>query len=111
MAIGKYGPHVPDQTYIAHAYSEQLFDTGEIALNYATAGSSHLPALLLIPGQTESWWGYEPAMSLLKDNFHVHAVDLRGQVARSGLQGATRLTISGTIWFGSLRSEFADRWL
>jgi pimeloyl-ACP methyl ester carboxylesterase len=87
MATGKYGPHVPDQTYIAHAYSEQLFDTGEIALNYATAGSSHLPALLLIPGQTESWWGYEPAMSLLKDNFHVHAVDLRGQGRSSRTPG------------------------
>jgi hypothetical protein len=60
MAIGKYGPHVREQTYIAHAYSEQLFGTGEIALNYAIAGSPHLPALLLIPGQTESWWGYEP---------------------------------------------------
>jgi pimeloyl-ACP methyl ester carboxylesterase len=34
---------------------------------------------LLIPGQTESWWGYEKAIGLLKDHFHVHAVDLRGQ--------------------------------
>ncbi len=87
MAIGKYGPHVPDQTYIAHPYSEQLFDTGEIGLNYATAGPSHLPALVLIPGQTESWWGYEPAMNLLKDNFQVHAVDLRGQGRSSRTPG------------------------
>ena len=30
-------------------------------MNYATAGSAGSPALLLIPGQTESWWGYEAA--------------------------------------------------
>jgi pimeloyl-ACP methyl ester carboxylesterase len=34
---------------------------------------------LLIPGQTESWWGYEAAMPLLADRFQVFAVDLRGQ--------------------------------
>jgi len=79
MVKGKYGPHVPDKTYVPHAYPEQLFDTGEVQLNYATAGSSERPALVLIPGQTESWWGYEAAMGLLKEHFHTHAVDLRGQ--------------------------------
>ena len=28
-------------------------------MNYATVGDASKPALLLIPGQTESWWGYE----------------------------------------------------
>jgi pimeloyl-ACP methyl ester carboxylesterase len=79
----RYGPHNPDETYVAHAYPEQLFDTGEVRLNYATAGDAASPALLLIPGQTESWWGYEAAMGLLKDSFQVYAVDLRGQ-GRSG---------------------------
>ena len=35
--------------------------------------------MLLIPGQTESWWGYEEAMPLLAEHFCVYAVDLRGQ--------------------------------
>jgi pimeloyl-ACP methyl ester carboxylesterase len=48
-------------------------------MNYAVAGDPSSPALLLIPGQTESWWGYEAAMPLLAEHFHVHAVDLRGQ--------------------------------
>jgi pimeloyl-ACP methyl ester carboxylesterase len=39
--------------------------------------------LLLIPGQTESWWGYEAAIDILKESFQVFAVDLRGQ-GRSG---------------------------
>ncbi|EOO01328.1 putative hydrolase protein [Phaeoacremonium minimum UCRPA7] len=48
-------------------------------MNYATAGSSDKPALLLVPGQSESWWGYEMAMWLLKDDYQVFAVDMRGQ--------------------------------
>ncbi len=36
---GRFGPHNPDATYIAHRYPEQLFDTGEVHLNYATLGA------------------------------------------------------------------------
>ena len=81
--VGRYGPHNPDETYVAQKFPEQLFDTGELQLNYATAGDASQPALLLVPGQTESWWGYEAAMELLKDRFQIFAVDLRGQ-GRSG---------------------------
>ncbi|KAH8895625.1 alpha/beta-hydrolase [Thozetella sp. PMI_491] len=63
----------------AHSFCEQAVDLGEIRMNYAMAGSSNSPALLLIPGQTESWWGYEGAMWLLKDSYQVYAVDMRGQ--------------------------------
>jgi pimeloyl-ACP methyl ester carboxylesterase len=80
---GRYGPHNPDETYVPHRYPEQVFDTGEVMINYATAGQAAAAALLLIPGQTESWWGYEAAMDLLKARFQVFAVDLRGQ-GRSG---------------------------
>jgi pimeloyl-ACP methyl ester carboxylesterase len=81
--VGRYGPHNPDETYVSHGYPEQLFDTGELTMNYATAGDAAKPTLLLIPGQTESWWGYEAAIDILKDSFEVFAVDLRGQ-GRSG---------------------------
>lgn len=81
--VGRYGPHNPDETYVEHKYPEQLFDTGEVRLNYAMAGEASKPAVLLVPGQTESWWGYEAAMDLLKDRFQLFAVDLRGQ-GRSG---------------------------
>jgi pimeloyl-ACP methyl ester carboxylesterase len=74
-----YGPHNPEATYVTHDYPEHAFDTGEVSLNYATAGSPDSPALLLIPAQGESWWGYEAAMKLLEDDFEVFAVDLRGQ--------------------------------
>ena len=42
-------------------------------------GDASKPALLLIPGQTESWWGYEDALPLLAEHFQAYAVDLRGQ--------------------------------
>jgi pimeloyl-ACP methyl ester carboxylesterase len=66
-------------TFITHAFDEQLVDLGEIRMNYATAGEPDRPALLLVPAQTESWWGYEQAMPLLAEHFQVFAVDLRGQ--------------------------------
>ena len=45
----------------------------QLSLNYATAGEASKPALLLVPGQTESWWGYEAAMELLQDRFQLFA--------------------------------------
>jgi pimeloyl-ACP methyl ester carboxylesterase len=70
-------PYQP--TFVAHAYPEQIAELGEVAMNYVVAGSHKNPALLLIPGQTESWWGYEAAIGLLEADFQVYAVDLRGQ--------------------------------
>ena len=61
----RYGPHNPGETYVAHSFPEQLVDLGEVQMNDATLGDASAPALLLIPGQTESWWGYERAMPLL----------------------------------------------
>ena len=74
-----FGPHAPDATYVEHGYDEHLFDTGEVELNHVVTGDASSPPLLLIPGQTESWWGYSEALPLLAEEFHVHAVDLRGQ--------------------------------
>jgi hypothetical protein len=54
--------------FVPHAYEEQQVDLGEIRMNYATTGSSERPALLLIPSQTESWWGYEDEMVLLAEH-------------------------------------------
>jgi pimeloyl-ACP methyl ester carboxylesterase len=65
--------------FVPHAYEERSIDLGEVVMNYAVTGSSDKPALLLIPGQTESWWGFEKAMPLLEADFQVFAVDLRGQ--------------------------------
>jgi pimeloyl-ACP methyl ester carboxylesterase len=74
-----FGPHRPEATYVPHTFPEQTCDTGEVELNYAVAGNDDKPALLLIPGQSESWWGYEPALPLLAEHFQAFAVDLRGQ--------------------------------
>lgn len=78
-----FGPHAAAATYVEHRFAEHRFDTGEVHLNYVVVGSPKSPALLLIPGQTESWWGYEAALPLLAEHFWAHAVDLRGQ-GRSG---------------------------
>ena len=83
----RYGPQNPDITYVPHKYEEHLFDTGEVVLNYAVASSPDKPAIVLIPAQTESWWGYEAAMGMLSERFQVFAVDLRGQGRSSRTPG------------------------
>jgi len=87
MQKSKYGPENPDITYIPHKYDEHLFDTGDTVINYATTGPPDKPAIVLIPGQTESWWGYEEAMGMLSEHFQVFAVDLRGQGRSSRTPG------------------------
>ena len=87
MSKPRYGPENPDVTYTEHKYDEQLFDTGDAVINYATAGSPEKPAMVLVPGQTESWWGYEEAMGPLSEHFQVFAVDLRGQGRSSRTPG------------------------
>ena len=87
MSRLKYGPENPDITYVPHKYEEHLFDTGEIMMNYAVTGSADKPAIVLIPAQTESWWGYEAAMGLLAEHFQAYAVDLRGQGRSSRTPG------------------------
>ena len=91
-----FGPHAPADTYVAHEYEEQLFDTGEVEINYVDRGdASDPPALLLIPGQTESWWGYEQALGLLGEHFQAFAVDLRGQGRSSRTPGRYTLDLIG----------------
>jgi pimeloyl-ACP methyl ester carboxylesterase len=72
-------PFRDPRTFVPHAHVERTVDLGEVVMNYAETGSPANPPLLLIPGQTECWWGYEKAMALLEQDFHVFAVDLRGQ--------------------------------
>jgi pimeloyl-ACP methyl ester carboxylesterase len=73
--------------FVPHALEEHLADLGEIRMNYATAGDAARPALLLVPGQTESWWGYEQALPLLAQHFCCYAIDLRGQGRTSWTPG------------------------
>ena len=48
-------------TFVPHALAEQIVDPGEIRMNEAVAGDPGLPALLLIPGQSGSWWATKGA--------------------------------------------------
>lgn len=75
----KFGPSFPKATYISHSYTEQVVDLGEVKMNYTVAGPVDACALLLVPGQAESWWGYQKVMNRFENRFRVYAVDLRGQ--------------------------------
>ncbi len=92
------------ELFVPHGFEEHLVDLGEVRLNYATAGRGDHPALLLIPAQAESWWGYEAAMRLLADRYQVYAVDLRGQGRSTWTPGRYCLDI-----FGADLVRFIDR--
>ena len=81
--------------FVPHGLEETRVDLGEVQLNYARLGNPTSPALLLIPAQTESWWGYEPAMRLLAEHFEVFAVDLRGQGRSTWTPGRYTLDVLG----------------
>jgi pimeloyl-ACP methyl ester carboxylesterase len=94
--VGRTPPSgAPRDVFVPHAFAEQRIDLGEVSMNYAVAGSDRNPALLLIPGQTESWWGYEAAMKLLQDSFQVFAIDLRGQGRTTWTPGRYTLDTMG----------------
>ena len=103
----RYGPDHPSETYVAHDCAEQLVDLGEVEMNYATAGSPATQALLLVPGQTESWWGYEAALPRLAEHFEVFAVDLRGQGRSTRTPGRYTLDnfANDLVRFKRLKSE------
>ncbi|MET8759962.1 alpha/beta hydrolase [Lentzea sp. NPDC004782] len=90
--------------FVAHDYPEHLVDLGEIHMNYAVAGNPQHPAVLLVPAQAESWWGYEQAMQLLSDRYQVYAVDLRGQGRSTWTPGRYSLDL-----FGGDLVRFIDR--
>ena len=82
-------------TFVPHKFEERLVDLGEVRMNYVRVGDSGKPALLLVPGQTESWWGYEGALPLLAEHFEAFAVDLRGQGRSSWTPGRYTLDNMG----------------
>ena len=108
MSLLRFGPDHPAETYVSHALTEKTIDTGEAVINYAVAGESDKPALLLIPGQTESWWGYEQALGLLREHFQAFAVDLRGQGRSSRTPGRYTVDNFATTWCGSSRWQSGD---
>ena len=42
-------------TFVPHGFEEHVTDLGEVRMNYVVSGDPGRPALLLVPGQTESW--------------------------------------------------------
>lgn len=83
-------------TFVAHKFDEKTVDLGEIRMNYVAEGDPEAPALLLIPAQGESWWGYEEAIALLSPEFRVFAIDLRGQGRTTWTPGRYNLNTWGS---------------
>ncbi|GAB2512535.1 alpha/beta fold hydrolase [Nocardia heshunensis] len=74
-------------TFVPHAFTEHVVDLGEVRMNYVVEGDPNSPALLLVPGNGDSWWTYEEAIRLLSPDFQVYAVDVRGHGRSSWTPG------------------------
>jgi hypothetical protein len=100
----RFGPDNPSETYVAHAFLEHTIDTGgEVTVNYAVVGEPDKPALLLIPGQTESWWGMSKRWICSRSTSRRSRSICADRDDRAGRRAATRLTTSVTTWCGSSR--------
>src|SRR4249919_2602297 len=49
-----------------------------LALSYADQGDPSGPAVLMLPGPTDSWRSYQPILDLLPHDVHAIAVSQRG---------------------------------
>lgn len=56
---------------------EKSFDTGEVMLNYAE-GPDNGPPLLFLHGGVGQWKSYHEMIPAFTDNYHVYALDFRG---------------------------------
>ena len=62
---------------ITAGFSEKLYDTGNVKLNFVV-GSNNGPSLLLIPAQIGIWESYRKVLLPLSKIFHIYAIDVRG---------------------------------
>jgi pimeloyl-ACP methyl ester carboxylesterase len=79
---------------VPQGFSELRFTTGDVTLNYV-AGPDNGPALLLIPGQMESWQGYKRVLPRLSQRFRVFVPDLRGHGQSTWTPGHYAYNICG----------------
>ncbi|MDQ3640888.1 MAG: alpha/beta hydrolase, partial [Actinomycetota bacterium] len=49
-----------------------------LTLSYAEQGQGSGPALVLLPGPTDSWWSYEPVLEVISRSIRTIAVSQRG---------------------------------
>ncbi|HVS40380.1 MAG TPA: alpha/beta hydrolase [Gemmataceae bacterium] len=72
-------------------FTESVFESGSIRLNFA-AGPASGPPLLFLHGITRRWQDCLTLAPLLAARWHVHALDFRGHGRSSRTPGAYRLT-------------------
>ncbi|MCX5779726.1 MAG: alpha/beta hydrolase, partial [Firmicutes bacterium] len=77
LLVKTFNPFRLSVENIPQGFTEKKFNTGKVTLNYVE-GPDNGPPLLFIPGQMESWQGYELVMPHFAKNYHVFVVDIRG---------------------------------
>jgi len=88
--------HIPSPSVegVPEGFREVRFFNEDVELNYVV-GPNNGHALLLIPGQMESWQGYKRVMPALAQRFQVFVVDLRGHGKSTRTPGSYSYNICG----------------
>jgi pimeloyl-ACP methyl ester carboxylesterase len=69
---------VPIQLRKAHMATEKSFDTGKVKINYLETGPSAGAPLVMFHGGAWCWQEYLSLIPSISANWHVYALDLRG---------------------------------
>jgi pimeloyl-ACP methyl ester carboxylesterase len=87
--------HRTEVSGIPRGFKELRYTTGEVTLNYVVGPDNGL-ALLLVPGQMESWQGYKCVLPKLSETFQVFVPDLRGHGRSTRTPGRYSYNICGS---------------
>jgi 6-methylsalicylate decarboxylase len=101
----RFGPHAPDDTFVAHACEEHLFDAGEAKMNYVTVGdATHAGATLPVIADRVAGFalalGVDPSVDVLRDLGSLH-YDLAGTPIPRQLNAPLAITTLDHLHYGS----------
>src|SRR4030095_1408904 len=97
----RVGPHATLATYVTHGFDEQLFDTGEVQLNYVTAGDATKPAILLTPARPNPGGDMKPRCRCSPSTSRRMRSTCAAKGAPPARRAGTRSTTSATTSFAS----------
>jgi len=103
LLVRTFNPFRLSVETIPQGFIEKKFNTGKITLNYVEGPDNGSP-LLFIPGQMESWQGYELVMPYFSKKYHVFVVDIRGHGKSTHTPGEYSYNIIGEDLKGFLKN-------
>ena len=78
----------------ADSFNHIQVTVNDYSVHVVEAGNNNQPVILFLHGYPENWLAFESIMELLKDDFHVMAIDLPGIGKSASISGSDKKTIA-----------------